>query len=183
MLRRDGSIANSVFDDDTPVASQETKEWIEAEKIAPAPEVVVVPEKAAPAAAPTTMRVEEQDVSAEAEVLATKGDLLASVQLLMQDAAANGPRRISFQRRLQVARLSLSRGQKTVASHLLRQLLVEADEYRLELWEGPPLVGEVIAMLLQALDEKEESKAEGRSLIARLCQIDPARALSLQAQA
>jgi hypothetical protein len=38
-------------------------------------------------------------------------------------------------------------------------------------------------MLLQALDEKEESKAEGRSLIARLCQIDPARALSLQAQA
>jgi type VI secretion system protein ImpA len=183
MLRRDGSIANSVFDDDTPVASQETKEWIEAEKIAPAPEVVVVPEKAAPAAAPITMRVEEQDVSAEAEVLATKGDLLASVQLLMQDAAANGPRRISFQRRLQVARLSLSRGQKTVASHLLRQLLVEADEYRLELWEGPPLVGEVIAMLLQALDEKEESKAEGRSLIARLCQIDPARALSLQAQA
>ena len=190
MLRRDGSIVNSVFDDDTPVASQETKEWIDAEKIAPVPEVTVALEEAAPAPVPITMRVEvpesgqkEPDVFAEAEVLATKGDLMGSVQLLMQDAAANGSRRISFQRRLQVARLSLSRGQKTMASHLLRQLLVEADEYRLELWEGPSLVGEVIAMLLQSLNEKEESKTECGSLMARLCQIDPVRALSLQAQA
>jgi type VI secretion system protein ImpA len=188
MLRHDSSLPESVFDDDTPRASQETKQWIEAEVLLPVETAstrwkIAAPEM--PGSMPTPVGAAEQtlvpekDIYAEAEALAAHGNLMSSIQLLMQDAATSTARRISFQRRLQVARLCLARGQKTVACRLLEQLLAEADEHRLELWEGPQLVGEVIAMLLQSLDAQEELKT---TLMARLCQIDPARALSLEEQ-
>jgi type VI secretion system protein ImpA len=188
MLRQDSSLAESVFDDDTPKASQETKQWIEAEvlladEIASTPQKIAAPEMSALMPLPTSraepMLVPEKDIYEEAESLAVHGNLMSSIQLLMQDAAAS-TRRISFQRRQQVARLCLARGQRTVACRLLEQLLAEADEHRLELWEGPHLVGEVIAMLLQSLDQQSELKT---ALMARLCQIDPVRALSLEVQA
>lgn len=189
MLRQDSSLTESLFDDDTPKAGQETKQWIEAEvllpdKIASTPQKIAAPEMTVPSPLPMGSAeqtlVQEKDLYSEAEALAAEGNLVSSIQLLMQDAAANTARRVSFQRRQQVARLCLVRGQKTVACRLLEQLLAEADEHKLELWEGPHLVGEVIAMLLQSLDEPEELKT---ALLARLCQIDPARALSLEVHA
>jgi type VI secretion system protein ImpA len=190
MLRQDTSLIESLFDDDTPKASQETKEWIEtevvpADQIAPAAQRIAVPEMPASFQPPTqegeeTLAHEGRDLFVEAEAVAAGGNLVGSIELLMQDATASAARRNSFQRRQQVARLCLARGQKIVARRLLEQLLAEVDEYRLELWEGPHLVGEVITMLLQSLDEKEE---EQTALLARLCRIDPARALNLNTHA
>jgi hypothetical protein len=191
LLRRHDSITESVFEDDTPTASPETKQWIEAEirlsrNIAPVSEQVVIPEARPPLPPPVSV-VEaasaplETDVCAQADALAASGDLAAAIHLLMEDAAASRARRISFRRRLQASRLCLAHGQKVVARRLLEQLLAEADEYRLELWEGSHLVGEVMVMLLQSLDEQEESQRG--ALLARLCQVDPARALGVEVRA
>jgi type VI secretion system protein ImpA len=188
MLRRDDSITESVFEDDTPTASLETKQWIEVEirpthSSTPASEQVAIPEVRQPLPAPVSVAEaapaqQETDVCAQADALAASGDLAAAIHLLMEDAAASRARRISFRRRLQASRLCLAHGQKVVARRLLEQLLAEADEYRLEQWEGSHLVGEVMVMLLQSLDEQEES--ERGALLARLCQVDPARALGVE---
>jgi type VI secretion system protein ImpA len=190
MLRYDDAIAESFFEDDTPRASQETREWIETEVLLPERSLPALEEVAAPDAAqslPALVSTTEQaltdedvDVCARAEALAADGELAGSMQLLMKDADANPARRVSFRRRLQASRLCLAHGQKVVARHLLGRLLAEADEHRLELWEGPQLVAEVIAMLLQSLDENQEPDAERSELLARLCQIDPVRALSVE---
>jgi type VI secretion system protein ImpA len=191
LLRRDDSITESVFEDDTPTASPETKQWIEAEirltrNNAPVSEKVAIPEVQQPL--PSSVSVveaapaqPETDICAQADALAASGDLAAAIHLLMEDAAASRARRISFRRRLQASRLCLAHGQKVVARRLLEQLLSEADEYRLEQWEGSHLVGEVMVMLLQSLDGQEES--ERGALLARLCQVDPARALGVEVRA
>lgn len=193
MLRHDEAIAVSFFEDDTPRASQETREWIETEVLLPERSLPVLGEAAvpeAPQSLPAPVSTTEQaladedvDVCAQAEVLAADGELAGSIQLLMKDADANPARRVSFRRRLQASRLCLAHGQKVVARHLLGRLLAEADEHRLELWEGSQLVAEVIAMLLQSLDENQEPNAERSELLARLCQIDPVRALSVEVRA
>jgi len=190
MLRHDDAIAQSLFEDDTPKASQETRQWIEAE--------VLLPERRLPAPGeavtldpPPPLRVlvsateqalahEDLDVYAQAEALAANGELAGSIQLLIKDANANPARRVGFQRRLQASRLCLAHGQKVIARHLLERLLAEADEHRLEQWEGSQLVAEVIVMLLQSLDESREPDTEHGALLARLCQIDPVRALSIE---
>lgn len=191
MLRRDDSIAESVFEDDTPTASPETKQWIEAEirlrrSSTPVSEKVAIPEVQQPLPASVSVveaapAQQETDVCAQADALAASGDLAAAIHLLMEDAAASRARRISFRRRLQASRLCLTHGQKVVARRLLEQLLAEADEYRLEQWEGSHLVGEVMVMLLQSFDGQEES--ERGALLARLCQVDPARALGVEVRA
>jgi type VI secretion system protein ImpA len=187
MLRYDSSYVAAMFEDDTPAASQETKQWVEAEMLLTS-ESLPEPEVEAATSTPTivyeSVSVErpteqkEPDVAGKAESLAAGGDLAGSIQLLIQDAASSSARRVAFQRRLQAARLCVTHNQKLVASRLLQQLLAEADEYRLESWEGAQLVAEVIALLLQSSDEKGDQLLEREGLLARLCQIDPARALS-----
>jgi type VI secretion system protein ImpA len=188
MLRRNNSIMESVFEDDTPTASPETRQWIDAEvrlsessppmlekgAVSEAPQAL--PGRVSTAEAASVQS--ETDVRMQADALAANGDLAGSIQLLMMDAAASPARRISFRQRLHASRLCLAHGQKVVARRLLEQLLAEADEYRLEVWEGSHLMGEVMVLLLQSLDEQEES--ERGALLGRLCQVDPARALSVE---
>lgn len=190
MLRQCSSLADAMFDDDTPLASPETKQWIEievlqTEKAAPEPEEI-----ATPPAPPVAMQIEESaragdeiDIDAEAEAMAADGNLMGSIQLLMQDAALSQVRRVHFQRRLKAAQLCLARGQKAMAHRLLEDLLAEVEEYGLETWEGPQVVGEVLALLVQSLDEEEGSKERRQTLMTRLCRLDPVKALSLEARA
>jgi len=185
LLRQDSSLPNTAFDDGTPTAAPETKSWIEAEILVPhitvapieAPPVSAVPVE--PAQTEPTVK-QAPDITEEAEALAESGNLLASVQLLMNNAVSSPDRRTSFYRRLHVARLCLAAGQRSIAGRLLEQLLHEVDEYRLETWEGGALVGEIIALLLKSLSETGEFEAERRTLQARLCQIDPVQALTLE---
>lgn len=193
MLHPDAAITESVFEDGTPIASQETKQWIEAEvviaeKPAPIEEEVAlapVPEIVVPLPLPSIepAPAQEEDVAKDAEALAASGNLVDAIQLLMQDAAASPARRVGFQRRLQSARLCLSSGQKMVANRLLEDLLEEADKYSLESWEGPQIVGEVVTMLLLSFDGQPELEAEKKKLLTRLCQIDPARAIAFEKSA
>jgi type VI secretion system protein ImpA len=192
LFGRDSSIAEAMFEDDTPIASRETKQWIETE-ILPKEESEQESQEAVepkaleplpePEHRPAVPVVEEAlDVLAKAEALAASGDVVGSIQTLMQDAATSSARRVSFQRRLQAARLCMARSQKMIASRILQQLLIEVDEHRLELWEGAQLVGEVIALLWQSLDANEDQEGERKALLTRLCRIDPARALGLELQ-
>lgn len=181
MLRESNAGDEGLFEDGTPAASAETRQWIESEIQRREP-AAIQPEPPAPATPPLPPQqempeVSEPDVAVEAEELAARGDLPGAVALLMQNAAASPARRLRFQRRLQVSRLCLASGQKTVASRLLQQLLSESDQYCLESWEGPELVGQVLSMLLESLDGMEEPGLDRRALLSRLCQVDPVRAL------
>jgi type VI secretion system protein ImpA len=185
MMLQDSMGAEALFEDGTPAASAETRQWIESEVVRREP-AATEPERPAP---PSPLRPQEEspvapepDVTAVAEALAARGDLAGSVALLMQNAALSPAQRVSFQRRLQASRLCLASGQRAVASRLLQQLLGESDRYCLESWEGPELVGEVLSLLLESLDGADEPDLDRRALLSRLCQVDPVRALRLAPQ-
>jgi type VI secretion system protein ImpA len=184
MLQESGDGTEVLFEDGTPAASAETQQWImevvlRREPAATEPEPCAPPPQPAPPQQPQE-EASPSDITAVAEALAARGDLSGSVALLMQNAAASPARRDSFQRRLQASRLCLAAGQKSVASSILQQLLGESDQYCLESWEGPELVGEVLSMLLESLNGAEKSHLDRGALLSRLCQVDPVRALRLK---
>jgi type VI secretion system protein ImpA len=187
MILQESSDGTEVlFEDGTPAASAETRQWI-VEAVPGKAAAATEPEPSAlpPQPAPPPQPQEEASafgITAEAEALAARGDLSGSVALLMQNAAASPARRISFQRRLQASRLCLAAGQRSVASSILQQLLGESDRYCLESWEGPDLVGEVLSMLLESLAGAEKPDLDRGALLSRLCQVDPVRALRLEPQ-
>jgi type VI secretion system protein ImpA len=168
------------FEDDTPAANEATRAWLAG--LGPGRQASQVVQHAGKSNGSSA-----KDLFTEAEELAASGDLVGSVQMLMEDAASGTARRLSFQRRLQVARLCLVSGQPQVALRLLQKMLTECDTHQLALWEGAQIVGEVLGLLLQSqkasAEDVDQDPADSKELLSRLFELDPARALALVVQA
>jgi type VI secretion system protein ImpA len=186
MLHGDTSPLHQHFADDTPVAREETLEWIEREvrnteasvgAEAPLPQLDAVP-----TVSESVMIFVEDDATATPDALevakriAAEGDIHGAAELLFRDAAANPSSRRGFRRRLQIARLCLTFNKRPVAARMLRQLLREADDRQLESWEGSDFVAEVLSLLLGSVVDTETTD-DRDVLFSRLCQLDPAAAL------
>jgi type VI secretion system protein ImpA len=176
------AVAEELFGDDTPVANPETRRWLTSEVFPPellSPE----PEPAAelhPIVPAIQTHEPNSDPYAEAQDLASRGELIPAVRfLLTQDTTKRGAR-TDFLRRTQVCRLLMESGRNEAAVPILRQLLAEMDEKHLESWEEPQVLSEVLSLLLQALATAADANSMREAIFARLCQIDPAIALTLQ---
>jgi type VI secretion system protein ImpA len=182
MLHGDNVLRHQLFADDTPVASEETLEWIEREVLNTVASVGAEAPLPQLDAAPPAMILVEDDATAtrdaieEAERIAAEGDIHGATELLFRDAAANPTGRRTFRRRLQIARLCLTFDKRQVAARMLRQLLREAEDRQLESWEGSDFVAEVLSLLLGSVGDTETTD-DREVLFSRLCQLDPAAAL------
>jgi len=181
------STLRNLFADDTPVASEETLEWIKREVLATAPAANVALEPPRLDIVPTGRKPVQglaedppPDVLAEAERIAANGNLHGATELLFSDTVAKPSGRHSFQRRLQIARLCLTYDEKQIASRMLRQLASEIDDRQLGSWEEPCFLTEVISLLLRSGISSEQADRE--ALFSRLCQLDPTAALSFGTQ-
>ena len=179
LLQENPTIVGTVFDDDTPIANNETRRWLE-KAVNPPVESVPVVEKlhVLPPSEPAAPVAGVDDTYTQALQLAEAGDLLQAARVLMEDPSAQSGR-AGFMRRLAVCRLCMQAGHTMPATHMLRRLLSEIDERRLEHWEDRATVGEVLSMLLQALDS-ESAEEERRTIYARLCQLSPVMALNME---
>lgn len=176
LLQENPGVAELAFEDDTPVANSETQRWLSEEVLqhpdrsTSVPQPIFHPEPSTPAA---------MDLSAQARILANTGDLAGAARVLTEDASTMRSGRAHFLRRLDVTRLCIQNGHAIAAAHMLRRLLTEADERKLEQWEDPSTLGELLALLLEALRSSDHEDSNERDAIyARLCQINPAMALS-----
>ena len=176
LLEENDGVEQEVFADDTPIANHETQRWLQDE---------VRPHVALPPPSPIAVQLPEQsskkadDVSAQAQRLFDDGLPGDAVRVLAEDAWATRSGRGRFLRRLEVTRLCLHSGHTGAAVHLLRQLLAESDERKLDSWEDPDTLGELLSLLLEALKgSRGDDHAERNAVYARLCRVNPAMALN-----
>ena len=177
-LAEDSTWAQESFDDDTPVASVDTQRWLKRELVSRTAPSGVEKE---PALIQPVSAMESNVPVALAQELAAQGEIEQAVAMLMESVSTAQSGRDRFLLRMEVCRVCLQADHKELAAHLLRHMLGEAEELRLEHWEGPTLLGTLLAMLLNATNGDEANPEERAKLFARLCRVDPARALAAQA--
>jgi type VI secretion system protein ImpA len=174
-----------VLADDTPAANAETRQWLLDEKLLPGetpglpgveqtwsqPEPPSGDESASPGRPP-----DAADLAMEA---ARAGRIQEAVSLLWREAAQESSGRARFVRRSQLARICLATGHQSIALPILQELVAEISARKLDEWEHPELVAQVLVMYYRALGSSEGSRDLRRSVYERLCRLDPTQAMQI----
>jgi type VI secretion system protein ImpA len=187
MLLRDyPSLPDQTLNDDTPAAGAETRAWLDQEGI-------LGGEKRSPE--PFAVWSEPPLLGAEGELSDGRPATPDAFELAMQ--AARGGRteealaiiarettqevsgRGRFLRKIQLAQICLATGNESIGLPVLEELDDEIERRRLEEWEAPELVAQPLAMLVSCLDRSSGNVERRQRLYARICRLDPARALTL----
>ena len=200
-------LLDQTLTDDTPVANPETRQWIAEEVMAGAviaaaparaltpavsePEPVRAPEPVAPAlnedARPVEIEPDEPataspDIFDEAMEAARNGRRSEALDMISKQLAMERSGRARFRRRAQLAHLLMLAGSDRIALPILEQLTAEIEQRRLEDWERSDALAYPIELLIRCLDSNSASNgsdsSERQRLYARLCLLDPVRALN-----
>jgi type VI secretion system protein ImpA len=178
--------------DDTPTANAETMAWMKERGVLktaepePLPAPVVQQEWCPPAEAPAPASADVANAEPElpdayqlAMQAAQSGNVEGGLEILSREIAQEPCGRDRFLRKLQVAQLCVATGNQAVAEPVLKELAAEIDRRNLTEWEVADVVAEPLALLYRCLDSAADSAAEKRELYARICRLNPARALRL----
>ncbi len=184
--------------DDTPAANSETRIWITEQVLSGVP--LAVPAPAAPVSAPPPAEVAVQpiapaaieakppelehdeddappDIFEEALAAAQSSRPAEAIELISKQLESERSGRGRFRRRTQLAHLLMLGGHKQIAFPILEQLVAEMEQRRLQDWERGEALAYPVDLLLRCLDVNGSDSPDRKQLYARLCQLDPARAL------
>jgi type VI secretion system protein ImpA len=177
--------------DDTPAANPETVQWMQQNGVFPAPpqSAVLPPEPPPPppvqwAPPPITQAAEGEPLPPDTYDLAMEaarsGRVEEALGLLTHEMAQETSGRGRFLRKVQLAQVCLATGNDEIGRPILQELADEIERRGLEAWEGSELIASPLALLYRCYAANGSGDAEERHrLYARLCRLDPARALSL----
>jgi len=158
--------------DDSPAANAETLGWLRAEGLLDAePEQT---DAAASADRPRPMA--QRDAFDVARERVRAGDARGAMELLMRAAAQEKSTRARFIRRAQAAEVMVGAGLEPVALPILRELVSQVDEHKLEDWEDGQTIAHPIGLLYRCL---AKDSSDRQSLYVRICRLDPVQAISL----
>ncbi|MEW5702024.1 MAG: type VI secretion system protein TssA [Candidatus Zixiibacteriota bacterium] len=185
LLTRLPDLTELTFANGTPLAATETCKWIESDV-----RVHSAPTSGAGTSAITDGLPERlAETARDARKLANRGQLPEAVRLMQGGIAAAGPQRAQFLWRLELARLCLDIGQPVLAVPLLEELENLIERHSLEAWEPAlclavygPLLTARRTLLKDARRTTPELVQKTNQLHDRLCRLDPAAALSLEAK-
>ncbi len=173
------------LNDDTPTANAETQQWLRDEQLLQDPNAATSAQPAvewsAPVIADEPAAGEDGDPRAPdaydlAMEAARSGRASEAVDILSHEMTQEGHGRGRFLRKTQLAQICLAVGNTAMARPILQDLADEVARRGLEDWESPELISQPLAMLYSCLDGEDP---ERRKLYARICRLDPARALGL----
>ncbi|AGC46062.1 hypothetical protein MYSTI_04772 [Myxococcus stipitatus DSM 14675] len=177
-LKRMPTVPGLLFGDGTPVASPETRAWLES----------VVAPPVSPSAPPSFSGAETEkgdtaaEVLAEARKLVSGGNAAGAVNLLQEQVGAAGTGRKRFQARLTLAKLCAAAGQTHVARALYEVLDRESLERGLDTWE-PKLSAECLegwlALSRPPPKSPEALVSDFTARYHRLCLLEPSAALKV----
>jgi type VI secretion system protein ImpA len=179
-------LPDAEFEDGTPTANQESKQWLdelmpaEPQTDAPARPTPVLVEKREDEAEPTITRRDE------AFALANGGrslEALAVLQELVQSAASGRER---FLYKLDLAEVCLDSDRAALAYPILEELAGTIERARLEEWEDKDVVARAWTALVKCgrqLEDNPEAQARSKDVFNRLCRLDISRALSIDKNA
>jgi len=152
--------------DDTPTANNETRTWV-AEKIG-------TPVNGKPAAEDDALMPQ----SMEAYELARAGRMQEAVGVLTRQLEQERSARGRFRCKTQLASILVDAGQDAIAMPILRELVAQIENYKLEEWESGDVVAEPMALLYRCLRKAEIDESTREDLYLRICRLDPLRALN-----
>ncbi|WP_338865766.1 type VI secretion system protein TssA [Myxococcus stipitatus] len=177
-LNRMPAVQGFLFGDGTPVASPETRTWLES--IVAPPGSAVAPSSSS--SAETDKSDSSADVVAEARKLLSAGNAAGAVNLLQEQVGAAGTGRKRFQARLTLAKLCAAAGQTHVARALYEVLDRESLERGLDSWE-PKLSAECLegwlALSRPPPKSPEALVSDFTARYHRLCLLEPSAALKV----
>jgi type VI secretion system protein ImpA len=191
------ALPDQTMTDDTPVANPETRAWINEQVLAgmslvAAPPSAAVTQAAVPAPVaampaltlagkPPDLEPEEDqvpgDVFEQALAAARASRSEAALELISKQLASERSGRGRFRRRTQLAHLLIMGGHKQIALPILEQLAAEIEQRHLADWEHNEALAYPVDLLIRCLDANGADPLDRKQWYARLCQLDPVRAL------
>jgi len=173
--------------DDTPAANPETMQWLTNEMILGAPQVQQAPPQQEwfpppPVAAesPNGAEPAPPDAFELAMQAARSGRIEEALDILMREISQERSGRARFLRRIELAQVCLATGNQAIALPILEELSREIESRGLEAWENAETIAQPLALLYRGMPYSDETADQRQKLYARICRLDPARALTLQ---
>jgi type VI secretion system protein ImpA len=188
-------LLDQTMTDDTPVANPETRAWImdavlSGQPIAAAaiaaplvPQSIPqpVPQRMDTEAKPPDLEPDEypavKDIFDDALAAARSSRPAEAVEIISKQLASERSGRGRFRRRTQLAHLLMVGGLQDIAMPILEQLAAEIDQRHLQDWEHGEALAYPLDLLIRCLDANGSDALNRKQLYARLCQLDPVRAL------
>jgi type VI secretion system protein ImpA len=176
LLRDVTVLLDSTLMDDSPTASRDTANWLEAEGLTPGPEGVEgQEEKNRAAAADQIIREAGYD---RASAMAYAGDPEGAVEMLMERAEHERSDRSRFITKAEAAAIMVEHGMSQVARPILDELLKLIDHHKLEAWEPAEVVAKPMGLLIRCLDPDREGSLKD-NIHPRLAKLDPLLAIQV----
>jgi type VI secretion system protein ImpA len=167
--------------DDTPTANNETLAWIAeltpSEPSAPEPVVETPPppvEVDDPESLPSNP--ETPDPYQLALDAARSGDIENAMRILADEISRERSGRGRFLRKMQLAQLCVFSNRHAIAHPILQDLAQEIELRRLESWEQPETLAQMLGLLLQTMQKLGFAADERRKVYAQICRLDPVHA-------
>jgi hypothetical protein len=108
------------------------------------------------------------------------GRIEEAFEILTREIAQERSGRARFLRRIELAQVCLATGNQSIALPILQELSEEIEHRGLEAWENSETIAQPLALLYRGLPGSDENAEERRKLYARICRLDPSRALTLR---
>jgi type VI secretion system protein ImpA len=159
-------LCNALLLDDTPAANSDTCAWI----------ATLLADGFAQGGGVRWNRA--ADASQLAADAAGSGNHAKALEILYQDLERQQSGRARFQRKLQIAEMCMKAGKDTIAQPLLDDIAAAIETYKLEEWEDPEFVADVLLTLMQSSKRIQGDAKEKQKLFERICRLHPVKALS-----
>jgi type VI secretion system protein VasJ len=185
LLQRCPELAESRFNDGTPMANEATAGWIGS--------TVLVSTGGASAdsigtrAAKATEEGQRAAWVTQAQSAMVGGDVQEGLRLFTEAIERTKGEHARFQLKVQLVKACVASRQESLAAAFLEELDAQIREHRLEQWQ-PDLVKDVLTLWWQVLKAGNDRSAQSRmqdiavDVYRRLCRLDPISAVQLDAQ-
>jgi type VI secretion system protein ImpA len=163
--------------DDSPTANRETRLWLQEDVgfAAFSDEAEAELEGKKIAAKPI------RDAWQRAQEKARAGQPRKAIELLMDAASRENSERTRFIRRGQAAGIMVDASMEAVAMPILREMLAQIDEHKLEDWEEGEVLSGPMGLLYHCMGRLEGDSDARRNLYLRVCKVDPMQAIRFNA--
>lgn len=178
-------VGDAEFEDGTPTANGESKQWLR--ERGPAFDLAATVTPMRPAAPVLVDSHDAADTATprrrdEALALARAGRTSDALALLQEEITAATSGRERFLCKLDMAEICLESERTALAYPLLDELAETIERARLEEWEDKDLVARAWTALVtccRLLESNPEAQARGQEIFRRLCRLDVSKALSI----
>ena len=178
------SLPESVLDDGTPVASPDTKTWLEenvvpTRRTEPEPASYLPANRSEPADAGSATNGAADPLETALQ-LAREQQFPKAFELIARHQLPEDSGRERFLRQLKISQLCMATGQFSIAHPILRDLFSEIGQRKLLEWESAGFLVQPLSLLVRCIDQTNQGGEQRTEIYNLLCRLEPAEALKLQ---